>query len=42
MKHPAATAIGILLAFATCTARADTVTDWSHGLQERLVAERLW
>ena len=30
MKHSAATVVGMLMAFATCTARADTVTDWNQ------------
>jgi hypothetical protein len=30
MKRSIATAIGVLMAFATCTARADTVTDWNQ------------
>jgi hypothetical protein len=30
MKHSTATALGILIAFATCTARADIVTDWNQ------------
>jgi hypothetical protein len=30
MKHLTATALGILMAFATCTARADIVTDWNQ------------
>jgi hypothetical protein len=29
MKHLTATAIGALMVFATCTARADVVTDWN-------------
>jgi hypothetical protein len=27
MKRPIANAVGVLIAFATCTAHADTVTD---------------
>jgi hypothetical protein len=30
MKHSIATALGLLVAFATCTARADLVTDWNQ------------
>jgi hypothetical protein len=30
MKRSIATAISVLMAFATCTARADTVTDWNQ------------
>jgi hypothetical protein len=30
MKHSTATALGILIAFATCTAHADVVTDWNQ------------
>jgi len=30
MKHSIAAAIGMLMAFAICTARADTVTDWNQ------------
>jgi hypothetical protein len=29
MKRSIATAIGVLMAFGTCTARADVVTDWN-------------
>lgn len=34
MKRSCATAIGLLMAFATCTARADTVTDWNQTAVE--------
>ena len=30
MRHFVGTAIGVLMAFATCTARADVITDWNQ------------
>ncbi|OLC13530.1 MAG: hypothetical protein AUH29_12740 [Candidatus Rokubacteria bacterium 13_1_40CM_69_27] len=40
MKHSAATAIGILMALATCTARADTVIDWNQTAMEVVTAAK--
>ena len=41
MKYFAATAIAMLTAFATCTSRADTVTDWNETSIEVMKAAKV-
>jgi hypothetical protein len=41
MKRRIAKAIGVLMAFATCTARADTVTDWNQTAIEVMKVARV-
>lgn len=41
MKHATATALGIAMMFATCTARADVVTDWNVTANEVMTTENV-
>jgi hypothetical protein len=41
MKRSVAKAIGVLMAFTTCTARADTVTDWNQTAIEVMKVARV-
>ena len=41
MKRPIAKAVGVLIAFATCTAHADTVTDWNQTAIEVMKVARV-
>ena len=41
MKHSAVTAVGVLMAFATCNASADTITDWNQTAIAVMKAENV-
>ena len=41
MNHSAVTAVGVLMAFVTCSASADTITDWNQTAIAVLKAENV-